>query len=110
MFPDSIALAFRRPSTINFTPVIRKCIAHLETSAHAATQDRCLAIWAELQHRAENVNAAMVLNGQTMSANGGVDFRMSDAVAGLQLWMESVDRQQINGMRIQYPSNCAECI
>jgi hypothetical protein len=79
--------------------VVGKCITHLKL--RSVPQDHHLAIWAELQRRAETISAALAEAKSSHLATPNWDFRLSDTMAGLTVWMNSIDQQCRDGMILE---------
>jgi hypothetical protein len=93
---NSIALSFRRSSTITYTALIGKCMVYLKTSPHAAPQDDRLAIWAELQYQADIIRSASLIENLNQCDNGRAQNRIRASLINLTTWMKDVDKQYLD--------------
>jgi hypothetical protein len=93
---SSIALSFRRSSTITYTPLIGKCMVYLKTSPHASPQDDRLAIWAELQYQADIIRSASLMENLHQSVNECAQNRIRASLVTLTTWMKGVDKQHLD--------------
>ena len=94
-----VSMSMDRPNMLNCTPFMKRSLSYLRNSPHAATTDKKLAAWVDLQHLSEEVADAFrrgrtnVVSLEDPQVRGQVE----QLSRKFETWWENVDKNILDG-------------